>query len=192
MSLARVTTQKAAKPYNCDRCKAEIVRGETYRAYKVGFRTRHRNIRCMKADCAPRDSELESSKLAGAYAAIEAGHDDVDAATTADEITAALETAAEGLREVAGEYTEAAEAMGEAGYEMTERAETLESSADTLESTSLSDIEECEQCDGTGEIAHPTKEEAVECPYCTGGLVEESLQAARDEAHDALNDVEMP
>lgn len=192
MSLARVTTQRAAKPYECDRCRAPIAKGETYRAFKVGFRSRHRYIRCSKAECTPRDSELESSKLAGVYSAIESGHDDVDAATSLEDITAALEATAEEIRSVASEYTEAADAMGEAGYEMTEKADTLESSADTLESTSLSDPEECDRCNGTGELVNPRRDEAVECPFCVGGFVAESLQVARDEAHDALNDVEMP
>ena len=169
MSIARVhAVDHSMKEYTCDKCGVVIPKRSAYRHYKVGFRSRHKYVRCMKSECTPRPSELESSLASGAYAAVEGAEDSLSGAACAQDITDALEEAASGIREVADQYRESAEAMGGAGSDMEERADTLESAADELESHQVEyedpedgATEDCGECGGTGEVE-------IDCPTCHG------------------------
>lgn len=73
MSMARVkTVSKAQKDQGtCEKCGKSLPKGEPYRWFKVGFRSRHKHVRCTDASCTPRPSELESTSKADIYAAFE-------------------------------------------------------------------------------------------------------------------------
>lgn len=209
MSVARVkTVTRSMKPYTCGKCGVELPKGSEYRWYKVGFRSRTRRIRCMSAQCTPRNSELDDSKMSGVWAALETAEDNIVAASSIDDLKEALESAAEEIRDVATEYSDAADAMGDAGYEMQEKADALEEAASELEGTSLSEPDEeidCDDCEGTGQVDNPDYDpedeesdepEFVDCETCEGsGRVEAEqpdIEEARGEATDAVNAFEVP
>jgi hypothetical protein len=54
--MPRVTTQKARKPRRCGKCGVTINKGQEYK--KWAFFRQGDNIRCMKAECAPTQSDL--------------------------------------------------------------------------------------------------------------------------------------
>lgn len=178
MSIARVYSHPSRKEYTCEKCRQPIPKGDTYLSYKVGFRSGYTHRRHV--GCRPRNSELESSMLSEAYAAVEGAEDAISSAEVAEDFTAALEEAASGIREVAEQYREAAEAMGGAGYENEERADALESAADELESVDFDDnTEDCEVCEGSGK---------VKCETCDGTGEDDSadpVEADGDEVTDA-------
>ncbi len=138
----------------CGKCGQPIAKGEGYRWYKVGFRSPFKNIRCDRHTCDPRPSELESSKLAGVYEAIESAEDNINGTTpdspdwdsSVEAIRESLSTAADDIRAVADEYREAAEAMGGAGYDMEEKADEVEEAASQLDDWSPDD-DEPQPCD---------------------------------------------
>lgn len=215
MSLAKVNTVRSRKNYTCEKCKIPIEKGQMYRWFKVGFRSRYKHVRCMAPSCAPRDSERESSMLSGVYAALEDASFQVGMASSIEDLRSALEEAGSQINDVASEYSYAAEAMGEAGYENQEKADMLEQAADELanvefEETAMTDCEECGgsgteeclECDGTGML-----DEDVECDACgasgeigdcqtCGGIGEvegePDIEEARELAQDAINNFEMP
>ena len=138
MARVHLSTFAARKgaTLRCDRCKGDIVKGQKYRWFAPGFRSAKR-IRCMRAECSPRPSELDSSYMSGVLAAIEEVEDTLasiapdpesgwdsqmsDLNEQRDVVTAAIE-------EVASQYRDAAESMGGAGYQMEEWADNLEQS----------------------------------------------------------------
>lgn len=140
----------------CDKCRNPIAKGEAYRHFKVGFRYGRKQVRCMRPECSPRQSELTNSKMSGVYVAIEAAEDDLTALEGNPEddtssITSALQTAAEGINEVADEYREANEASPTGfvfGEDLNERADEIADAASELESWSPEDDEpDYDQCD---------------------------------------------
>jgi hypothetical protein len=205
VSQARVYQQRFAArqgaTLSCEKCGRDIPKGQTYRSFKVGFRSRYDHKRCLRAECAPRMSELESSKLAGVYSAIEGAEDDLHALApgdNADDINSAVQGAADGIREVASEYDEAADAMGDAGEENRERSSTLESAADELEGFEASENEP--DFDGCDNPAHddepPEGTDAIErgsddCEDCRQ-IKESWWDEMIGEAEAALADVELP
>lgn len=138
MARVHLSTFAARKgaTLRCDRCKSDIVKGQKYRWFAPGFRSAKR-IRCMRSECSPRPSELDSSYMSGVLAAIEEVEDTLasiapdpesgwdqqmsDLNEQRDIVTSAIE-------EVAGQYRDAAESMGGAGYQMEEWADNLEQS----------------------------------------------------------------
>jgi hypothetical protein len=132
--MARVTTvPKCRKPQTCGKCGEVIPVGDGYRHATPGFRGR-RKVRCMKPGCMFRQSDLTTSNMSGAYAAIEGLEDEIPLVESLDDMTAAMATAAEGLREVAEMYDEASQAWGDNGHEeWDEKRDTLNDAADELE-----------------------------------------------------------
>lgn len=204
MSQARVYFSRFAArkgaTLTCGNCRRPIEKGDQYRWFKVGFRARYKNIRCMRSECTPRASALESSKMADVYSAIESAEDALDALANGDpeennsSINEAVQSAAEGIRAVADEYREAAEAMGDAGYEMEEKADALEQAADELESWESSESEpdlDHESHDTGDPDLLPSDVDEVDCDECT-----EARQTWWDEqveeGRSALSDVELP
>jgi hypothetical protein len=179
VSIAKIqTVQRSRKEYVCEKCRDVLPVGSQYRHYTVGFRSKYKHVRCMKDTCFPRSSELESSRLSDVYAAQENAEDQLNAlalSSTPDDISAILEELASAIREVAEEYEAAAE--NEYGVvfnqDSADRAEILQSAADEIENYDPeSDFEECEDCEGTGDIVPEDEEEAVdgnvECLTCDG------------------------
>lgn len=207
MSIARIKTQKAAKPYTCDKCGTGIKPKDEYRSYKVGFRSRHVNRRCMKAECTPRSSELESSKLADVYAAIEDAEDQIVDGITVGDAESVLEELGSRIREVAEEYREASTDDNGTVFntDAEERADALESVADEVSSYSCEPLdegeEECTNCGGTGEVENeddlehsddePPMEDCSECGG-TGKVDSEDPLANVEDIKEFINGLELP
>lgn len=195
MSVARVTTvRKARKDQGkCGKCGAELPKGSAYRWWTVGFRSRYAHKRCLKPECSPRTSELESSKLAEVYAAIEAAQDDLaaqrnEAPGEQQEILDIISAAAEEFARVADEYREADEQIGGGGNtEMGERADALEESAGELEGFSpSSDPDDAEECADSEEEGH----DADNCDACFENR-QTLWHELIDEAEAALSEVSL-
>jgi len=120
---------------NCEVCGEPITKGMAYKWVKPrygGKRVRHETCRDWRA------SELTSSKMAGVYAAQEAFGD--LSPSSIEDVSDAVHTAGEEVRNVAEEYRESAQNI-EDGFqhptfmsdELNEKADELESWADELE-----------------------------------------------------------
>lgn len=202
MSQARVYTSprnagRKGKRLVCESCRNEIPKGEPYRWFKVGFRSRYKHVRCMRHQCTPTRSQLESSKMSGVYAAVETAESAVngvawggDAADVVQQLKSALEDAGSEFETVADEYSEAAEAMGGAGEQMKTVADSIRDAASELSSFEPSedepDFDTCENVfhddDGNG-IEHG---DTAKCDECSD-IALDWLQDAVNEAIDALN-----
>jgi hypothetical protein len=189
MSLARLYyTKKSRKPYTCTKCRETIPVGSPVVTFAVGFRGRDQR-RHNTPDCAPTLSDRESSAVSAVYAAQESV--DLDSCHTLSDLQDAVQEVVDACREVAEEYE--SNPMYDINYDLQERAETLNSAADDLESWAdgLDDEpdeeidcedcggEGCETCGGTGKVAG---EDAHE----------EWLDAARDAAQEAIDNIELP
>lgn len=190
MSLARITqVTRAMKDQGvCEAadCGTEIKKGDSYLWYKVGFRSRHKHVRCV--DHPPRPSERESSLVASVYGAQEDFADQVGSLDTADDIREAVQVVAEAAREVAGEYEAAMyDQNGNVwNTEAEERYNTLEAAADDLDSWQP-DEDEPTPC-----AEHEDGEEIVEgCDDCSTN-VEEWLETTRTSASEAVDGIELP
>ena len=211
--VRRIKVANREKPLpmpKCGRCGTTIEVGQPYRWFTVGFRG-YPQTRCMKPQCAPKMSELESSKLADVYAAQEefesaiSALDGTDPGDDASDINAAVQAFGEQLRTTADEYAEADSAMGGSqATESYERSETLGSAADELESweasTNEPDFDGCdneahEDPDGddeTGTEAFTEVERgSAECDDCQR-IKSEWWAEAVQEARDAVEGVELP
>lgn len=181
--MARITeVKKARKPQgNCSRCGDPIERGDPYRHASPGFHG-GKIVRCMKAGCAFRASDLTTSKMAEVYAGFETAEEDIRAATTVEDVHVAFENLAEVISEVASEYRDAAEAMGDAGVENEERADTLD------------DLEQ-EVSNARYDLTEPGEEEEEEVDNdahlvkSTERHLETSFELFRQEALETLADL---
>ena len=196
MSIAKVEyTKKARKDQGkCEKCGTPLPVGSAYRYFYVGFRSNWKHVRCMAAACAPKQSELESSKLAQVYAAMEDFEENLDGYSDWDEIQSGLADLAQSVRDVAEEYREASEdENGNVFNTMAEeRAEALDSAADEFEDIDVEDEAECETCEGNGEVeAHDEdgSDIMVECPDCDG--TGHDIEAMREAARSAIYDVDL-
>ncbi len=205
MSVARVYVSpsfaaRKGKTIKCESCGRAIEKGQPYRWFKVGFRSNWKHIRCMRSECTPRRSTLESSKMSGIYAAIETAEDSIGAVDwngSAEDVVSslkdALETAGSEFEDVASEYSEAAYSMGGAGESMQNVADSIENAASDLQSWDPNDEEpDFEQCESD---AHNDEDKPVEkgdtdlCEECRT-IADEWVQSVKDEATEALNDAE--
>ena len=211
MSQARVQTSTFAArlgaTIQCGHCQRAIEKGEKYRWFKVGFRSRYKHIRCFRSDCTPRMSELESSLLSGAYSAIEGAEDTLRALDSSDpeddtsNIDAAVNEAADGVREVADQYREAADAMGSAGEALEEKAQEIEDAVFELESFSVTgesepDYDQCddsdhdESTDDDGKAIEPVERGDSGCSKCME-IKQDWWTSAVQEGFDALSNVSL-
>jgi len=158
--MARVTlVAKAQKDQGkCSKCGAEIKLGEPYKWFKnrIG-RSSIRRVFC--AGCSIRPSDMTtSSKLSDLYLCQETLEDAISEAATTEDLTAALNTAADSAREVAEAYRDSVQNMPEnlqqssTASEMEDKADNIESWADEL-SAAADEIEAdpWEPEDGSGE-----------------------------------------
>lgn len=197
MSIARIYTSRFAArkgaTLKCGKCGRSIEKGETYRWYKIGFRSRYKYIRCDSMACTPRYSELESrDNMVTVWSAIESANDTLDGLDAADpeentnSIDEAVQTAGQEINEAAGAYREAAEAMGGAGYEMEEKADTLEEAGGELEGY---ESEETDPPDNHEDDEHEGEQD--DCGQCADDRQEwwsEQIQNARDAIDSAQVD----
>lgn len=157
--------QKARKPQGtCGRCGDELGVGDPY----IWIKSRYgpKRTRCTKPGCAFRQSDMTSSdKLATIYSAVESVEDTLAAwgDGSVDDLTEALEQAAEEVRGAGEEYEESASNMEEHFQgssqvdEIREKAEAAEEFAERLE-TVRDEIEDLRPVVGED----PTKP----CPTC--------------------------
>lgn len=204
MSLAKVVEVKHARAeYRCEKDGTEIAKGDPYRWYVVGFRSKHRRIRCMNAGCAPRPSERESSNVSEVYAAQENAADRLgDLSTSIDrdsaselvsEVREVLQEAADSIREVGDGYREADENFGGGGStDMAEWADTLESAADEIESWEPdTDAEDIDGCGEHEEEEGLTNGFDPDCEDCQNAVTEWAGDLI-DSARSAVEEVETP
>lgn len=208
MSIARVQTSKFAarlgQVIKCGKCGDPIVKGHTYRWYKVGFRSRTRHIRCMKPTCTPRASELDSSLMSGVWGGQEAAGDALDALEAGDpeddssNVNHAVQDYGVALTDVGEQYRDAADAMGSAGEEMGEKADTLADSGADLDdwtaSTEEPDFDDCENEEhaterSDGEATLPRGDSSCEsCADIASSWWSDIIQEARD----AIDNADLP
>lgn len=195
MSIAKITEVKAARKDQgqCDRCDAPLPAGSPYRWFQVGFRSNFKRVRCMKPVCTPKLSERESSKIATIYAAQE--DFDVADCTTIDEINQAVRDFADGVREVADEYTEAStdDTGNVFNTDAEERADTLNSSADELDSWEHEgEFEPCEaHANNPDTPAVGDEGPTYDCSDCADAWVA-FLDDARAAAQEAVDTIDTP
>lgn len=178
MSIARITTvQRSMKPGECDKCGTALPKGSAYRWWKVGFRSRHRYIRCMAAECTPRTSELESSRYADVYAAIEDAQASIALSDDKDDVEQEVQSVADAMNELAEEYQTASEDENGTVFNQTaaERAEELESQSGELDGWTYD--EELEGCDEHDELQD---EGCDACEEKRGEYVDGLREAATD------------
>lgn len=134
------TVQRAAKDQGeCSKCHEPLPKGCAYRYYRPGFRSRVKIRVCMKTECTPRQSELDSSKLSDALAAIESARDEIEAAETVEAVREALETCAGAINDVAQEYEDAIEAAPMLEDQLRDKIGQLEDFSSELEGIDLED-----------------------------------------------------
>lgn len=158
----------------------------------IKFNRGPKKIRCAQPSCTFRASDMTTSdKLARAYGAQEQAEDEIstwggtaDDPASTDDLKQALDTAAEEIREVAGEYGESADSLEQTFTggsptidECREKQENLESWADELESVSFEEWDEDAEHEPSED---QTAEEAKTAAY------EQWEQEQKDLAEEAL------
>lgn len=116
--------------------------GSAYRYWKPGFRSRTKLRVCMRAECTPRRSQLEGSKLAAAYESIEAAEDTINDATSIEDVRDAVEECVSQLNDLASEYEDAIQANAALEDTLRDKIDQLESLASDLDGLDLEDPEE--------------------------------------------------
>lgn len=207
MSVARVYTVQKSRARRkgggklpiCEKCRTVINIGDPYRYFYVGFRSNWERVRCMKAECTPRTSELESSKLSAAYEAQETAEDALDQ-TALDpgettDLEEVIQTFAESLRDLGQEYRDADEQFGGGGMtDNSQRADDLEQAADELDGFGISETEpDYDGCENEAHDLEPTDEKYLErgsedCEDCMD-IKATWWSDAVDEARDAISNV---
>jgi hypothetical protein len=139
--MARVfTIRKSRKATKCGRCGDTIPAGSTYHWLKPRYGGK--KVRCVKYACRFRASDKSGAKTAVVYDAIEDAEQELQSATSHEDIQSVLQNVADVAREVAGEYQEANDTWTQNGAsdnsEWVEKADECESFADTLESWEFS------------------------------------------------------
>jgi hypothetical protein len=182
----------------CGSCGDKIKPGDPYIwwANKQGRMSFRRN-RCTKPGCAPKPWEYQTTSPhiqammmteETVLAELDAAEFKVETADTfADEITAIVQQAAEGVREAGEGYTESGqnieEGFGNATYqseELVEKGETIEGQADDIESWEPSDTDPPERDEFEDEDDEDAASEAYE------QAVADWSEQVRDEAREAV------
>jgi methyl-accepting chemotaxis protein len=107
----------------------------------------------MQPDCTPAPSELDSSKMSGAYAAIEAAEKTINASGDVDEIGQALEDCASEIEGVRDEYQDSYDSLPDSlqqsssGEEINSKIESL----DTFSGLLADAADEARNADGVQE-----------------------------------------
>ena len=181
MSQARIYhTKVVRKDWTCGSCGAAIRKGIDGRiSFAVGFRGREQT-RCLKPECRPSRSTLESSAVAAVYDAMDSV--DFSSCDSAEDFENAIEEIASACDEVADEYE--SNEMYEINYDLQERAETVRSAGDELRGWTP-EGDEPEQDDFLDEDG----EDDVEAWEAAR---EQWLDEVRTSAQDAVDSMELP
>lgn len=174
--MARQThVKKAQKDQGtCTKCGEPIVAGQAYVWVKLRPGGPRSSLRLARHEGCPnwRQSELTFSKMRGVYAAEEELTDAVEAATTPEDVTSAMEAWSEAVREVAEEYRESAENIRDGFGHDTYRSEELDEKADELESwaddgeSALDGVEGMDDVESILCEAHETEpSDCVDCEH---------------------------
>jgi hypothetical protein len=184
MAVTRDDRSKPLPPYTCGYCHEPIAIGTPYKHISpksgpYGGRTLRRHESCPTWQVWDYSSSL-SARLAQIEHEFSTALAD---AAGPDDVTSALETAAESVRELAGEKRESSEAIVE-GFqhstsqsdELEEQADALESWADEIENVSVPEYpepeeEDCGECAGTGKIVQLYEDSDPE-PWRPGSYAE--------------------
>ena len=138
MAAQLKTVQRAQKDQgNCAKCKNPLPAGGPYRYYRPGFRSRAKVTLCMKPECTPRRSQLESSRMSTAYESIESAQDSIPDLARIEEIEEAIQQCANEIRDVADEYESSISETPMLEATLRDRVDELEQFADDLESLEL-------------------------------------------------------
>lgn len=191
MSVAKVKVIKKSQKDQgkCGKCGVELPKGSPYKWWTVGFRSNHKYVRCMKATCAPRDSERESSKFVTILSAQEGFQDNIDILTTKDDIESAVQEVGTAVREVADEYSEAADAWEHGNESLEEKRDHYEGQADELESWEYDggDWELCEKHEG--DDLDGDSDVVESCPECVEKR-DDWISEIREAAREAVDNIE--
>lgn len=176
MSRVKTITNNR-KELECGKCRETIPKGAGYRWTKARYGPR--KVRCLKASCAFKPSDLSSSKAAIVHDAIADAREQILTAESLDDIQGILQSVADTAREVGQEYQDASDAWagGNGHPDFQEKADQCESFADELDGWSFS-----------GEADEYTVREAVKENEPTDSFEEEELETLQDEAWQAALD----
>lgn len=190
MSVAKVVTVSKSRQDQgkCGHCGDELPKGSGYLWWKMGFRSNYKYKRCLKAHCFPKPSERETNKTATILAAQESFEENIQGLDSKEDIEDAVHAVGEAVREVADEYREAAESWENGNPELEEKADHYEMAADEAENWQTGEDDEPEQCDGEGDEPC-TEEDPADCSI-SKGMREAWLDRMREEAIDAVNNIE--
>lgn len=135
MSQAQVKTVKRANKDQgtCGHCGVPLPPGSAYRYWKPGFHGRTKYRRCMKPECAPKRSELESSKLVDAYQAIEAAEEEIEKATTVEDVKDGISDCAGAIETLIGEYEDSIQENPMLEDQLREKIDQLQTFVDELQ-----------------------------------------------------------
>lgn len=140
--MPRVTFVKKAQkaPGQCGKCGIKIKVGDSYRWWK--FRYGGKRVRCDKAECAPRASDLTQSEFYSTLYSIQDSLEEAISNQSADD----MRSAAEELRSLGEEcsdkrsnmpdslqYSETGELLETRSDECSSRADEIESAADEMD-----------------------------------------------------------
>jgi hypothetical protein len=180
MSIARVYTTKGPvrkDGLRCGKCGCDIVKGvDRRRTFAVGFRG-WEQTRCMKSECTPTRSELESSALSSVYATIDGL--DLDGAETLADLEALRDEVVDSLNEIADEYD--SNEMIEINEMLQERRDMLQDAASELENWEPEN-EEPEQDEDSDDDDEDDETQSHE----------EWLDEARESLREAIDNLELP
>lgn len=147
----RGTTKTTDGELTCGICRDKITKGDGYKWWAnrlPGSRGSIRQIRCMKADCAPSRADMTPGRAGDLLRLQDDGHSAIDGAQTVDDLLCTAESLADEVTEMADGLTESADniedGFGHETYqsgELRERAENMESYADDLRNVDLDDDE---------------------------------------------------
>jgi hypothetical protein len=168
------TVAKSMKEVECTKCHDTIPVGSPYQYFKPGYRGRLKVRRCMKPDCTPKRSELDTSKLAEVYAAQEDATDTIANATTIADVTEAVDAVHEEAERIQQEYQDAVDASPMMSGQMEDRMSALDTYISELEGFDPGETEE---------LGDDPDDEA-QAEY------DEALSRARDEALDLIGSFE--
>jgi hypothetical protein len=180
MSQARVYTTKGPvrkDGLRCGKCGDPIRKGiDRRRTFAVGYRG-YEQTRCMKPECTPTRSELESSMVGSVYDAVDSV--ELSAAGSLEDLESIRDEIAGVIDEVVSDYE--SNEMFEINYDLQERVDTLQSASDELQNWSPEEDEPDEDDRNTwGE--HDTFEDAYDA----------WLDEARESLRSAIDEMELP
>jgi hypothetical protein len=207
VSLARINISTFAarkgKTLACEGCHKPINKGERYKWFKVGFRSRF--VHAYHMGCTIKDSARESSLMVGVYSGIETAEDTIgaigwagDPGAVVQEIKDALEAAADEWRGVSEEYGSAADNSPTGmvfGVDYREVADSIEAAADTLADwepgESEPDVEHGDHAD-EGDERTGIVDDCDECEANVGQWLESIRDEAIESMGDAQGEIEVP